>query len=200
MLEIRTGNSNFKLNISKDLSEKLFLKLVNTTTNMLENEPSNSDLTDLKVLKPKEEKTNVLENEVACTQEVSLEDTIKEMDEIAKSLDTQSDFITHNQVIDSKLKDSKVVEKPFRLIVTICPDCGRKHIKYINGNTIYCTCGNSIEFDDSELVDGAYTCPDCEAKGYFKVLGQLDSIACVKCKKEILLDYDTTTGRYGQVF
>lgn len=199
MLEIRTGNSSFKLNISKELSEQLFLKLVNNTTSFLNKEPQDKGLNILEIAEPKEGKLdNVVKmQEVACTKEESLKDRIKSMDVIAKDLDIKSDFITHNQ---GGLKVEEINEKPFRLIVTICPACGRKHIKYIDANAIYCSCGNVIEFEDSELIDGSYTCPDCEAKGYFKVLGQLDSIKCVKCKKEILLDYETTTDKYEQVF
>lgn len=205
MLEIKTGNSNFKMNLSEELSEYLFTILVSTTSNTVAQmkiyKPENtSEHPTREIEKLVYNAVNSVEGEVACTSKNVIEEAVKEMDIISESLDTKSDYITAHKPIKKEVEE-EVEEKPKRLVVTVCPKCGRRHTVYFNGNRIKCLCGHYIDFTDDELIDGSYKCHHCnEGTGKFKVLGQIDSISCVNCKGGIMLDYDTKTGTYKQVY
>lgn len=205
MLEIKTKNSNFKMNLSEELSEYLFTILVSTTSNTVAQmkiyKPENTTEHPIKEIERLVyNAVNSAEEEVACTSKNAIEEVIKEMDNVSENLDTKSDYITAPKPIKNEVAE-EIEEKPKRLVVTVCPKCGRRHTVYFNGNRIKCLCGHYIDFSDDELVDGSYKCHHCnEGSGKFKVLGQIDSISCVKCKGGILLDYDTESGTYKQVY
>lgn len=109
---------------------------------------------------------------------------------------------SYNRLKNIKQEEAKeLTDRPKRLVVTKCPECGRLLTVFLSGNTITCKCGHAIEFTNDELIDGSYECHHCgDGKGKFKVLGQIDSVTCVKCKGGILLDYDTRTNSYKQVY
>lgn len=181
MLEIKTKNNSFKVNISKELSDYLFTILVSTAT---------ESISQMEIFKPVQDIDYLVKGEKTPTN--IIKETIKEMDRIASDLNTKP---------TTSKPYAPIEEKKHRLVVTICPKCGKRHTIYFNGNTIKCTCGHHIDFDDSELINSSYECPHCgEGQGRFKALGQIDSIPCLKCKKEVLLDYDTQTRTYKQVY